>query len=610
MKSIWPALFVAIILIFGFILIPACSSDDDDCDDCDEDCDEDEQREDDDTTDDDTIDDDDNGGPGGGGGYVVDPVVNDPPPWPEWVLRHWVWEDESTQDSATTLIDDYIANDVPVGAIIIDSPWATGYNTFIWDTSKFEDPQAMIDYFHSQDVRVFMWITPNVNEDSPNFQEGLDAGYYVNDGRTLEWWKGPGAFIDFWNPDAMDWWNAQVDSILDMGIDGWKTDGSCFMMWIWGAVSTYDGVKSVKEYQEAYYRYFFEHTREKLGKDRVITARPVDTYGIPFIAAPTFAPHDVNFAGWVGDQDPTWNGLNAAMQNMFASAYRGYVNFGSDIGGYRGDDIREKELFIRWAQIGALTPIMENGGSGEHRPWMYDEETLTIYRDYVNLHHMLTPYLYSAGARSYEQGVSLMRPSHGWHWTWRLGDELLVLGVTAPMVEMRRIYFPEGEWISWWDGTTYAGNVRAWVPSPLAELPLFVRKGAILPLYLGEDSVFSETEAAADREPITAAIYPDRNSMSEFDVYEEGASGARITADYNQNTTVISLSATPRQYAFRVHEMEMPFAVEQADGTQLEAAESIEALKDLEAGYFFNEADDVLWIKPGDAATGVQLLIY
>jgi len=41
------------------------------------------------------------------------------------------------------------------------------------------------------------------------------------------------------------------------------------------------------------------------------------------------------WAGWVGDQDSTYYGLQAALLNMFASAYHNYVNVGSDLGGFR-----------------------------------------------------------------------------------------------------------------------------------------------------------------------------------------------------------------------------------------------------------------------------------
>jgi len=43
-------------------------------------------------------------------------------PWPEWIFYHWEWEDEGTRQSATQLVDEYLIRDIPVGAIIIDSP--------------------------------------------------------------------------------------------------------------------------------------------------------------------------------------------------------------------------------------------------------------------------------------------------------------------------------------------------------------------------------------------------------------------------------------------------------------------------------------------------------
>ena len=75
---------------------------------------------------------------------------------------------------------------------------------------------------------------------------------------------------------------------------------------------------------------------------------------------------------------------------MFHSAWRNYTNYGSDIGGYRSGN-RTKDLFIRWAQLGAFCPLMENGGNGEHRPWMFDNtnQTLNIYRTFVDIHYEL-----------------------------------------------------------------------------------------------------------------------------------------------------------------------------------------------------------------------------
>ncbi|HPM76513.1 MAG TPA: glycoside hydrolase family 31 protein [bacterium] len=605
MKNRW--VLFAILVLFCSMMFVACGDDDDD-----DDNDSGDDTVDDDTTDDDAGDDDDTGvgddddDDDDDDDFVVPPVENPEPLWPEWVLRHWVWEDESTQSSATQYVDDYLAHDIPVGAVIIDSPWETGYNTFEWDESLFADPQGMIDYFHSLDVRVFMWITPNVNVDSPNYQEGFDNGYYINDGRTLEWWKGEGSFIDYNNPDAMTWWHGLMDNVLDMEIDGWKTDGSEFGLYIFSPiVHTYSGNITPKEYQEQYYRDFFNYTRERLGNDRVITARPVDSYGVPFWG-PTFAPRDVNFAAWVGDQDPTWFGMNAALINLFFSGDRGAVNIGCDIGGYRSDDMRDKNVFIRWAQLGALLPIMENGGGGEHRPWMYDTETEDIYRKFVLFHEQLLPYLYSQGAEYYDDGLSLLRPIDKWTWHYNLGDDLLVAAMVNPGT-VKTVKFPEGAtWINYWTGEEYAGGTEEKLDFPFDQYPVFVRKGAIVPM----DNSLHETVfpvKADERAPIIAVIYPAAGEKS-FNVYEEGGTGANISYTLQEEMT-IRLSATERQYAFRLMNVDTPTKVSAEPYGVLAAAAGLQALEEAESGWYYDPAARELWIKPGAADRGLMVTV-
>ncbi len=410
-------------------------------------------------------------------------------PWPEWAFRHWVWEDESTQESATTMVEDYLDRGIDVGAIIIDSPWETGYNTFVWDTERFPDPQGFIDEMHAADVRVFLWITPAINTDvEPLYGEAADAGYFMlaeegGEPAVVEWWKGEGSLIDYFNPEAVAWWHGLMDPVLDMGIDGWKTDGLDFAA-ILADYSPGAGREVERlEYSHAYYRDFFDYTRQRLGDDRLITARPNDTYGADIGGDLTaFAPVDINWAAWVGDQDADFTGLQAALLNMVWSSDYGYVAFGSDIGGYRDDGSalgRDKETFIRWAQLGAFCPVMENGGGGEHRPWMFDEETADIYRDLVDLHHALLPYLMEEGGRAFAEGTSLMTFLDEDTFEYMLGRDVFV----APMIEpgtSRQVTFPaDGDW-QWLygDRAVYSGGTTATLEVPLDAFPAFVRVGA------------------------------------------------------------------------------------------------------------------------------------
>jgi len=413
-------------------------------------------------------------------------------PWPEWAFSHWVWEDESTEESLWEMVDGYEAAGIPVGAVIIDSPWETGYNTLEWDTELFPDPEGMIEELHDREIRVFMWITAAINTDEEElYAEAADAGYFMQEDAesgpgVVSWWKGDGSLIDYFNPEAVEWWHGLLDPVLDMGIDGWKCDGldysQIFVPYSPGAGKDVDRL----DYSHAYYQDFFDYTRERLGDDRIITARPIDNYGSDISGdLVAFAPVEITWAGWVGDQDPGFDGLKAALLNMYYSADYGYLAFGSDIGGYREDESlelgREVEPFIRWAQVGAFCPIMENGGSGEHWPWKFGDETTSIYKVFVDLHEAIRPYLMEQGAVAFEEGKSLMTFQSKETFAYLLGEDLFV----APIVQedgVVSVTFPdEGDWVYLFDETlSYEAGSQADLTIPLDEFSVFVRSGSDL----------------------------------------------------------------------------------------------------------------------------------
>jgi|GEM_PF-1667264 len=415
-------------------------------------------------------------------------------PWPSWVFSHWVWEDESTQESALAFVDGFLSRDIPVSAIIIDSPWETGYNTFEWDTALFHDAQAMIDSLHSRDVKVIMWITGIINIDEGAIYEyARDQGYFMkqlpfdSEPAVINWWKGDGSLIDWFNPDAVAWWKDLMDNLLDMGIDGWKCDGTDFSAiqtpWSPGA----NNFVSRIDYSHSYYQLHFDYTREVLGDARIIHARPIDNYGLADIGGEqvSFSPVPTGFAAWVGDQDATFEGLTWALNSMYHSHDMGYLSFGSDIGGYREDDLaptngRTKELFIRWAQLGTFSGLMENGGGGEHRPWMFDEETTDIYRDLVAKRYNLLPYLMQHSEAYYANGMSLMQFFNKTDYSFMLGPDVFV----APFLQEGTsitVNFPDGyEWIYLYNNDqVYTGGTSETLTIPYSEYPVFTKGEAL-----------------------------------------------------------------------------------------------------------------------------------
>ncbi len=423
-------------------------------------------------------------------------------PFPDWVLGHVVWEDESTTQGTYDLVEGYLDRGIPVDAVIIDSPWETEYNTFEFDPSRYPEAEKLIADLHSRGIKVVLWITSMVNLEDPEYGYCLEQGYFVSGMEEVKWWKGTGGMIDYDNPAALDWWHKRMDKAIDLGLDGWKCDGTDpFML--------FKGWNARKRYSAAYYSDFYNYTRERSGRDTVIMARPMEQIlnegllGIPTRLNPLgiglylkYAPREVSFMSWVGDQDPTFDGLKIALRWILDSADNGYLVLGSDIGGYR-DGGPSKEVFIRWTQLGTFCPLMENGGIGEHRPWMFDEQTLEIYKRYVLMHKALGPYLSEQSIGAWQDARSLITPLG--RDRYLLGKDILVAPITSPGGK-RRVVLPEGSnWRALSSSPGFiesAGRcVKEDSDSPvleggcsfvhtyaLEEYPVFIRDGADVPI--------------------------------------------------------------------------------------------------------------------------------
>jgi len=520
-----------------------------------------------------------------------------PPLTPRWAYEPWVWEDEENDaDAIVALVDSYRQRDIPVGAVIVDSPWQTNYNTFVFNRD-YPFPGRLVERLHERDVRVILWATGFVNvrsndgpdeDKSPNYQEALDRGYFVNGGQTVEWEKGEGSAIDFFNPDAVAWWYRQMDKAWVYGIDGWKVDNPEGNLA--DPVITAAGPKTNREYGEAYYRAFYQYVAAKR-PDAIIMARPYDSGTV-------YAPIDALPVGWVGDQVPDWGpkGIEEALDSILASAELGYSVVGSDIGGYRPGE-RFDRLFMRWMQLGALSPLMENGGRGEHRPWRLDDDVVEAYRYYAKLHQELVPYLYGLGVEASLGGEPIIRGVDRARRQYRLGDDLLV----APVVtrdERRSVDLPAGaRWFDYWDDSrALPGGTTVDYAADDDKIPLFIREGALIPLQVSDDLTGHGDRGSEGW--LTLLMYPGDRTERVF--YPDDANEAlRVTSERDGGAVSVTLSRSIRGYILRIKEPSAPSSIAVTrDGVPRSLAEmsTWEEFDRAEEGWYADPTN-YLWVR-------------
>ncbi|MBI4821426.1 MAG: glycoside hydrolase family 31 protein [Deltaproteobacteria bacterium] len=559
-----------------------------------------------------------------------DPMDEPPAPeppihTPRWAFEPWISKDISSTDDTRSFVEGFRSRGIPVGVVVLDSPWETNYNTFVPHPERYHDFGTLVRELKDQRIRVVLWITQMVNESSFDSEPGASAyepntlqyetarvnGYFVNDAAQYFWWKGVGSGLDFFNPDATRWWHGLQAPLFDHGISGFKLDfGESYVST--PTVSTLAGVVDHQTYSEAYYRDFYVHGVRTRGADEFVTmVRPYDeSYQFQgrFFARKEHAP-----VGWVGDNRRDFVGMEDSLDHMFRSAAAGYVVVGSDIGGYLDRDDRDllrtipfdAEVLMRWIALGALTPFMQLHGRANLEPWAVPDrasEVVATYRYFANLHHELVPFFYSLAEEAYAEGGSILRPRGEGPEDWRadyrfeLGEALLVAPVLSS-TSAREVRLPAGStWIDWWDfGRSYEGGttIESYDVGDPGRIPVFIREGAIIPMSVS--STITGFSTRADR-PSALVLAVPGVEPTRFELHEEDG---ELTA-IQLGSDSIQLSRVSRDSALAIRLDQRPPVVEGAGDEQPDRA----TIDDVDRGWFWEASRKLLWVRlaPGAGA--------
>lgn len=412
-------------------------------------------------------------------------LTGSPAPLPDWAFGVWSGRcSYVTEQQIHDRLDEYRDAHCPVHVVHVDA-WQTGdIMTELacnWDPDEKRFPPGWVRRLAERGVRTSLWVNPYVLAESPLGKDLAGRGLLVRAtsgdlARTPD--QIDRAIVDFTNPDAVAWWRERIAELMETGAAAIKCD---FAEEIPDDALFADGRTGTDLHNE-YALLYQAATRSAMGEDAVQFNRSGTVGG------QRFPGH------WVGDTPSTWDGLIAALRACLSLSLSGFSLVGHDIGGfwvagteefrsifadlehYDGREVTadvEPELFTRWAQWGALSPLMRFHGTGRREPTAYTAEAVAACR----LRERLMPYLTQAGA-------PLMRPTALTHPEMSNADLQYLLGpdiLVAPILEpggRRTLWIPPGEWNPLLGLAPVTGPGWLTVDCGLDQFPAWARAGS------------------------------------------------------------------------------------------------------------------------------------
>ncbi len=400
----------------------------------------------------------------------------------------------------------------------------------------------MVRQLHALNAKLMVSVWPKFDPNSVVGREFAARGLFL-----------PGTdWVDFLNPQARAlYWKQFSSRMLSLGIDAWwqdatepENDALASRMTFAGPGDRFRLVDPLLVSKTVY-----EGQRKDAPDRRVFILTRSAFLGQQRYAAAT----------WSGDIGSNWESLRRQIPAGLNYSITGLPYWNTDAGGFfrpgegQYSDPAYHELFLRWLQFATFSPLMRvHGYQTKTEPWRYGSTVESQVREYLELRYRLLPYVYSQAAKVTFDGSTLMRPlvmdfprdeqALAQKHEYMFGPSLLVAPVLQPGVQQWSVYAPAtpGGWFNWWTESKISGGRTTVVEAPLAEVPLLVRAGSIVPLgpvqqYAGQDQTGK----------LELRVYPGADA--DFTLYEDAGvnyayeDGAYTTISFHWNNRLRKL---------------------------------------------------------------------
>ena len=542
------------------------------------------------------------------------------PMFPLWTFGYWQSKERyKSQNELVGVVSKYRDLGVPLDGIIQD--WQYWGNNYLWNAmeflnSDFPNPKKLVDDIHNMNAHLIISIWSSFGPQTKQFREMQPKGMLLNFGTWpqsgLDSWPPNREYpsgvqpYDPYNPEARDiYWRYLNKGLFSLGIDGWWMDSSepdhlDFKPSDFD-LKTYLG--SFRKVRNAFPLMTVggvgEHQRAASSDKRVFILTRSAFAGQQRYGSMTWSG-DVN-SSWQSLRNQIPAGLNFSMSaipywntdigGFFAAAYNRGWNDGSG-----AQNPSFQELYVRWLQFGAFTPMMRSHGTDIPREiYNFGKKGETIYdaiAKTINLRYSLLPYIYSAAWNITNSQSTMMRALVmdfndkkvvDMNNEYMFGKSILVAPVVnaqytpeaivksneqtgwdkkdasnnakvEPVIfaqaKSTKVYLPEGTvWYDFWTNEKVNGGQEIAKATTIDEIPLYIKAGSIIPFG---PQVQYATEKKWDN--LEIRVYPGANG--EFTLYEDEndnynyEKGVYSTISFTWNDAKKSLTINDRKGSF------------------------------------------------------------
>ena len=453
-------------------------------------------------------------------------VTGKPPLFPKYTMGFLNTQWGIDQTELLTIVNTYRQKAIPIDTYVLDFDWmdwgADNYGEFRWGTKFPLGPTGVLaDSLSKLNMKLFGIRKPRIHTATV---EGIYAkanGYFVD--YTTDYFSGKQVGrLNFNKPEVRQWyWDSFVSkgNAYNLGIVGYWND-------------------EADEYGDNFN--FMQMQRSEYEGQRGYNNKRVWSINRNFfLGSQRYA-----YGHWSGDISTGFSTMAEQSPFMLSSIVLGSSWWGMDIGGFNGSP--SDDNYYRWMQFGAFVPIYRvHGTNGLKRyPWFFGAEAEQIATSFIKLRYKLIPYIYTAAWQNHNTGVSITRPlpmcfpadnaCADIYDEWMFGDNMLVKPVLTQYVTSVTVYLPEGTWIDYWTGKTYAGKSTITYPVVDSTIAVFVKAGSVIPTA----PVGKYLDDSTARKSLILSCYAGGNSKG-F-VYEDDGetyqyeNGIYATTDFNQ----------------------------------------------------------------------------